>query len=152
MQQVLFSLVKRCPGYLLSGTLAIFILSYPAILTADNYLDTLEAEAEATTVLQKAQMEHKKLLQLSSRQNAKPAEARKNSEKMKPTTNSSPQDTAKLFEAGLYREFPGNYIVFINLSDDDKKTVITAFEESKNIDGLMQYGKSLALIMELATK
>ena len=157
MLQVYLSLLTRSASYLLSAALAIFALSYPALSTADNYLDSIEAEAESTTVLQKAQKEQEKLLQLSSKNPAKsstaktkPAKAK--STKKKETGTSTSASLAKQFEAGLYREFPGNYAVYTTLSENDKNDALAAYKEASGDKGLMRYGSALNLILKRASQ
>ena len=157
MLQMYLSLLTRSTSYLLSAALAIFALSYPAVSTADNYLDSIEAEAENTTVLQKAQKEQEKLKRITSSAPAKnpqtktataaPAPAQK-----KVTTKDISEKFTKKFESGLYQEFPGNYAVYSNLSNEDKREVIAAYKNAGNIKGLVRYGPSLSLIIKLASK
>lgn len=155
MRQMYLSLVNRSASCLLSGTLAIFALSYPALSTADNYLDSIEAEAENTTVLQKAQKEQEKLKRTVSSTPAK--EPQKKTAKAAPVQKKvAAKDIsdrfAKKFEAGLYQEFPGNYAVYTSLSEEDKKEVVAAYKNAGNVKGLVRYGSSLTLILKLASK
>lgn len=157
MRQMYLSSVNRIASCLLSGTLAIFALSYPALSTADAYLASIEAEADKTTVLQKAQKEQDKLKRL-----APAAPAQKTQTK---TVKAAPAPAAKKvaakdvtdkaikqFETGLYKEFPGNYIVYISLSDSDKKDVVAAYQSTGYVKGLIRYGPSLTLILKLASQ
>ena len=155
MLQMYLSLKTRSTRYLLSATLAIFTLSYPAVSTADNYLDSIEAEAENTTVLQKAQKEQEKLKRITSSapankpqtKTAKAAPAQK-----KVASKDISEKFTNKFETGLYQEFPGNYAVYTSLSEEDKREVVAAYKNAGNLKGLVRYGPSLTLILKLASK
>ena len=156
MLQMYLSLITRSTRYLLSGALAIFALSYPAVSTADNYLDSIEAEAENTTVLQKAQKEQEKLKRITSSAPAKKPQTKTSSPiapaQKKVAAKDISEKFAKKFETGLYQEFPGNYAVYTSLSEEDKREVIAAYKNAGNVKGLIRYGSSLTLILKLASK
>ena len=155
MLQIYLSLANRSASYLLPGALAILALSYPVISTADSYLESIEAEAGNTTVLQKAQKEHEKLKQLTSNTPAEKPQPKTAEAKaaLKETVDkpASAYDISK-FEAALYREFPGNYAVYTRLSEEHKKEVVAAYKNAGNVKGVARYGPSLTLILELASQ
>lgn len=154
MLQMQLSLLKRSTSYLLSSTLVCFAICYPAISAADAYLDSIEAEADKTTVLQKAQQEQEKLKRI-----APAAPAKKSQTKAAPTPaakNVAAADVSdkviKQFETGLYKEFPGNYAVYSSLSESEKKEVVAAYQGVGYVKGLIRYGPSLNLILKLASQ
>lgn len=152
MLQMYLSLITRSTRYLLSGALAIFALSYPALSSADNYLDSIEAEAENTTVLQKAQKEQEKLKRITSSAPANKPKTKTATAQKKVAAKDISEKFTKKFETGLYKEFPGNYAVYTSLSEEDKKEVVAAYKNAGYVKGLVRYGSSLTLILKLASQ
>ena len=150
MLQMYLSLIPRSTRYLLYGALAIFALSYPALSSADNYLDSIEAEAENTTVLQKAQKEQEKLKRITSSAPANKPQTKTAPAQKKVAAKDISEKFTERFETGLYKEFPGNYAVYTSLSEEDKKEVVAAYKNAGNLKGLFRYVSSLTLILKLA--
>ncbi len=154
MQQMYLSLIKNT-SHLFKAALVLLVFSYPVISTADDYLDSIEAEADKTTVLQQAQKEHEKLKRLAPAAPAKSTQTK--TAKAKPaakkvSAGDVSDKTIKQFETGLYKEFPGNYAVYSSLSQTDKKEVVAAYQSVGYVKGLIRYGPSLTLILQLASK
>lgn len=157
MQQTHLSIIKRNTSYLLFGTLVLLTICYPRISAADDYLDSIEAEADQTTVLQKAQKEHEKLKRLAPVAQGQNAQSKKAKAAPAPAVQKvAAADVSdrvvKQFESGLYKEFPGNYAVYTRLSDNDKKEVVAAYQSAGYSKGLIRYRTSLTLILKLASQ
>ncbi len=136
---------SRTAQYLLVAAL-ISVPFYPAASMADSYLDEIQAEARNTTMLEKAQEEHKKLMASRS------ASVTDNSPAPEIPATDWSVEQMKEFEEGLYQEFPGNFIVYNRLTDVQKMEVFTAYQQADRVKGIYRYGNSISVILKLATQ
>jgi hypothetical protein len=134
------------------------LMSLP-VHAQDDYLSSIEAEAENTQVLEKAIAEQEKLQKLTSaapaKTQAKPKQASKPAPKK---TASAPKNSAKTnagqkkFESELFAEFPGNFAVYSSLNDSQKGEVYKAYADASDKEGLMRFGPVLGKILDMASQ
>lgn len=134
------------------------LMTKPA-LAQDDYLSSLEAEAENTQVLEQAIAEQEKLNKLSSvAPAAKPAEPEQSKKPAPKKTASTGKKSGKAnsgqkkFEDSLFQEFPGNFAVYSSLDDAQKKEVYTAYVDASDQEGLMRFGPVLGKILDMASQ
>ena len=132
-------------------------LSQP-VLAQDDYLSSLEAEADRTTVLEQAKAEHKKLKKLTSKGDS--SASRDKTAQVKPPVAAKPASAHKVpagkafhkFENDLFTEFPGNYAVYSSLTDEQKKEVFDVYQSASDKEGLLRFGPVLGKILELGSQ
>lgn len=117
---------------------------------ADDYLSSLEAEAEKTTVLQKARAEQEKLMKAKAQ--PEPDAAGEPAAAEPAPKAGAGKDAREQFELALFREFPGNYAVYTSLSPEQKATVFQTYSENSGGRGLQRFGPALGKILELASQ
>lgn len=134
------------------------IMSLP-VHAQDDYLSTIEAEAENTQVLEKAIAEQEKLKKLTSAAPAKKAAKPKQAQKPAPKkTAAAPKKAGKKnagqkkFESELFEEFPGNFAVYSSLDDSQKGQVYKAYVDASDKEGLMRFGPVLGKILDMASR
>lgn len=141
--------------------LSVSVISLPAY-AQDDYLSSLEDEADKTTVLEKAIAEQEKLKKLTGSSTSTP---KKTVAKPKPESKPAPKKTAsvnkksvapdaahKKFETALFDEFPGNFAVYSSLSDSQKQQVFQSYQDASDKEGLMRFGPVLGTILDLASQ
>ena len=140
------------PGFRLSIFALLLICTGHAAYAQDDYLSTLEAEADRTTVLERAKAEHEKLSRLSKKKTT-PRPAQTTKEKKPAQAGDRPAGQAvKKFEEELYTEFPGNFAVYSSLTDEQKQAVYDAYRAASDKEGLMRFGPALGKILDLASQ
>jgi len=137
------------PGFRLSIFALLLICTGHAAYAQDDYLSTLEAEADRTTVLERAKAEHEKLSRLSKKKTT----SRQPQESKPVQAGDRPAGQAvKKFEEELYTEFPGNFAVYSSLTDEQKQAVYDAYRAASDKEGLMRFGPALGKILDLASQ
>lgn len=134
------------------------LVTKPAV-AQDDYLSSLEVEAENTQVLEQAIAEQEKLKKLSSAapatKPAKPEQSNKPAPKKTASVSKKsgkPNSGQKKFEDRLFEEFPGNYAVYSSLDDSQKNQVYTAYVDASDKEGLMRFGPVLGKILDMASQ
>lgn len=151
---------KPCIWKIAAAAAVGLFMSLP-VHAQDDYLSTIEAEAENTQVLEKAIAEQEKLQKLTNAAPAKTQAKPKPEQASKPApkkTASAPKKSGKTnagqkkFESELFAEFPGNFAVYSSLDESQKGEVYKAYADASDKEGLMRFGPVLGKILDMASQ